>query len=141
MENVVAESTSAARFDTWLMAVFSGTALLLAVIGIYGLMAYIVEQRRLEIGIRMALGAQPGRIRNSFLGRGLLVSLIGLVVGLTAAYNVSKLMARFLFGVTPRDPITFMAIPLLLILVALAAAWLPARVASRSNPSTLLRQN
>jgi ABC-type antimicrobial peptide transport system permease subunit len=111
------------------------------VIGIYGLMAYIVEQRRLEIGIRMALGAHPRRIRNSFLGRGLLVSLTGLVIGLTAAYSVSKLMARFLFGVTPRDPITFIATPLMLILVALAAAWLPARVASRSNPSTLLGQD
>jgi ABC-type antimicrobial peptide transport system permease subunit len=71
----------------------------------------------------------------------LLVSLIGLAAGLTAAYNVSKLMARFLFGITPRDPVTFIATPLMLILVALAAAWLPARGASRSNPSTLLRQD
>jgi putative ABC transport system permease protein len=141
MKEVVAESTAATRFDMLLMALFSAVALLLAVIGIYGLMAYAVEQRRHEIGVRIALGARPDQIRNSFLVRGTAVSLFGALAGIIAAYNISKFLARLLFGVTARDPMTFVLIPLLLLLVGVAAAWIPSQRAAGFSPIELLHHD
>jgi len=141
MNDVVRESTATIRFQTWLMAIFSAAALLLAVVGVYGLIAYSVEQRQHEIGVRMALGARPTDIRKAVLGRGVLLTLIGIAAGIAAAFNLSKLISGFLFGITARDPLVFISAPLLLMAIALLAAWLPYRRALQFNPIRLLRHD
>ena len=139
MEEVVERSTSRERFNMWLMTVFGCSALLLAAIGIYGLMAYSVEQRTQEIGIRLALGAQASQVKNMVVFQGMRLAVIGLVVGLAAAFGLVRLIATFLYGVTQRDPLVFVAVPLLLAFVAFVAVWLPARRASRVDPLIALR--
>ena len=139
MEEVVSRSTSRERFNMWLMAVFGGSALLLAAIGIYGLMAYSVEQRTQEIGIRLALGAQAAQVKNMVVRQGLGLTAIGLVLGLTASFGLTRLIATFLFGVDKWDPFVFSAVPALLATVAFVAVWLPARRASRVDPLIALR--
>jgi ABC-type antimicrobial peptide transport system permease subunit len=139
MQEIASTSTSRQRFNMWLMSVFGGAAVLLAAIGIYGLMAYSVEQRTQEIGIRMALGAQSGEVRKMIVGQGMVLAVIGVLVGLAAAFGLSGLMSTLLFGVTPWDPLVFIGVPILLTLVALTAVWLPARRASRVDPLTALR--
>jgi predicted permease len=139
MAEVVSISTSRQRFNMWLMSVFGASALLLAAIGIYGLMAYSVEQRTQEIGIRLALGAQASHVKNMVVRQGMLLAIIGVAIGLTAAYFVSRVMATFLFGVSARDPLVFVAVPAVLTLIALVAVWLPARRASRVDPIVALR--
>jgi ABC-type antimicrobial peptide transport system permease subunit len=139
MSEVLSLSTARQRFNMWLMTVFGFSALLLAAIGIYGLMAYSVEQRTQEIGIRRALGAQTGQVRNMIVRQGMLLALAGVAIGLAAAFALSRLMAAFLFGVTARDPLVFGAVPAVLTLVALIAVWLPARRASRVDPLVALR--
>jgi len=121
------------------MTVFGVAALLLAAIGIYGLMAYSVTQRTQEIGIRLALGAESGTVRNMVVGQGMLLAIIGVVVGVGAAFGLSRLIASLLFGVKASDPAVFVAVPLVLTLVALLAVWLPARRASRIDPIVALR--
>jgi ABC-type antimicrobial peptide transport system permease subunit len=123
----------------WVMTVFGGCALLLAAIGIYGLMAYSVEQRTQEIGIRLALGAPLAHVRRMVIAQGMALSLGGVVIGLAAAFGLAKLITAFLFGVTAKDPLVFSAVPLLLALVALIAVWLPARRASKVDPIIALR--
>jgi len=139
MEQVVLASTSRQRFNMWLMTVFGASALLLAAIGIYGLMAYSVEQRTQEIGIRLALGAEGSRVQNMVVVQGMRLALIGVVVGIAASFGLTRLISSFLFGVAPRDPLVFVAVPLLLSLVALVAVWWPARRASRVDPLSALR--
>jgi len=139
MDQVVSLSTSRQKFNMWLMAVFGGAALLLAAIGIYGLMAYSVEQRTQELGIRLALGAPAARVRSMVVLQGMALALVGLVVGLAAAFGLGRLMTSFLFGVTARDPAVFVAVPVVLAAVALVAVWLPARRASRIDPIIALR--
>jgi predicted permease len=139
MQEIASTSTSRERFNMWLMSVFGGAAVLLAAIGIYGLMAYSVEQRTQEIGIRMALGAQAGEVRRMIVGQGMMLAIVGVVVGLSAALGLSSLMQTLLFGVTPWDPLVFTGVPILLTMVALLAVWLPARRASRVDPLTALR--
>jgi putative ABC transport system permease protein len=139
MEEVVERSTSRERFNMWLMTVFGCSALLLAAIGIYGLMAYSVEQRTQEIGIRLALGAQASQVKNMVVFQGMRLAVIGLVIGLAAAFGLVRLIATFLFGVTQRDPLVFVAVPLLLAFVAFLAVWFPARRASRVDPLIALR--
>ncbi|MGE5358362.1 MAG: FtsX-like permease family protein, partial [Bacteroidales bacterium] len=139
MEQVVSVSTSRERFNMWLMTVFGCAALLLASIGIYGLMAYSVEQRTQEIGIRLALGAQGTDVRGMVVRQGMRLALAGVVAGIAAAFALSRLMTAFLFAVTPRDPLVFVGAPLLLGAVALFAVWLPARRASRIDPLIALR--
>jgi predicted permease len=139
MEEIVAKSTARENLNMLLMNIFGGSALLLAGIGIYALMAYSVQQRTQEIGIRTALGAQPNTVRNMVLVQGMRLALIGVAIGIAAALGLTRLLASFLFGVQPRDPIVFAAVPILLIAVALLACYLPARRATRINPLDALR--
>ena len=139
MEEVVSLSTSRQRFNMWLMTVFGASALLLAAIGIYGLMAYSVEQRRQEIGLRLALGAQPAQVKNMVVWQGMRLAAVGVVVGTAGAFALSRLITAFLYGVTARDPAVFVAVPLLLATVALLAVWLPARRASSVDATIALR--
>jgi predicted permease len=139
MDDVVSLSTSRQRFNMWLMTVFGASALLLAAIGIYGLMAYSVEQRTQEIGIRLALGAPASQVKNMVVVQGMRLALIGVAVGIAAGFGLSRLIATFLYGVTPSDPLVFVAVPVLLTLVALVAVWIPARRASHVDPLIALR--
>jgi predicted permease len=139
MDSILSTSVSRQRFNMWVMSVFGGCALLLAAIGIYGLMAYSVEQRTQEIGIRMALGAQAAQVRKMVVGQGMALAIVGVVIGLGAAFGLSRLISSFLFGVKARDPLAFSAVPLVLALVAFIAVWLPARRASKVDPIIALR--
>ena len=139
MEEVVSRSTSRQRFNMLLMTVFGCSALLLAAIGIYGLMAYSVEQRTQEIGIRLALGAGTGDVRKMVVLQGMRMAMVGVAVGLASAFGLTRFIASFLFGVEAWDPIVFTAVPVLLAAVALLAVWLPARRASRVSPMNALR--
>jgi predicted permease len=139
METVVSRSTSRQQFNMWLMAVFGACALLLAAIGIYGLMAYSVQQRMQEMGIRLALGAPAARVKNLVVLHGMKLAAIGGAAGLAAAWGLGRYLSSFLFGVTTHDPLVFIGVPALLMLVALAAVWIPARRASRIDPVIALR--
>ena len=122
-----------------LLALFAALALGLATIGIYGVMAYFVTQGTRELGIRMALGASPRAILLLVVGQGAVVAAAGLVIGLGAAFALSRFMESLLFGVGATDPLTFTAIPLALALVALLACYVPARRAARIDPTVSLR--
>ena len=139
MDEAVAASVAQPRFRTLLVGLFALTATLIATCGIYGLMAYAVTQRRREIGVRMALGAEPRDVLRLVLARALRIVAVGLIVGLAGAAIVTRVLQRFLFGVTPTDPIAFTIVTLLLIAVGLMAAWLPARRATRIDPWAALR--
>ena len=139
MDEIAALSISRQKFNMWVMTVFGGCALLLAAIGIYGLMAYSVEQRTQEIGIRLALGAQASQVRRMVVRQGMVLALVGVGIGLAAAYWLAYLITAFLFGVTARDPLVFAGVPALLALVALLAVWIPARRASSVDPLIALR--
>src|SRR5579863_8723619 len=139
MDEVVSLSTARQRFNMLLMTVFGSAALLLAAIGIYGLMAYSVEQRTQEIGIRLALGAETGQVRSMIVRQGMGLALVGVVAGIGAAWALSRVIESFLFGVKARDPLVFLAVPAALSVVALLAVWLPASRASRVNPVESLR--
>ncbi len=139
MDAIVSTSVSRQRFNMWVMTVFGGCALLLAAIGIYGLMAYSVEQRTQEIGIRLALGAQGGQVSRMVVTQGMTLAIVGLVIGLAAAFALARFITSFLFGVTAKDPMVFAGVPVLLGLVALFSVWLPARRASKVDPLIALR--
>jgi ABC-type antimicrobial peptide transport system permease subunit len=141
MDDVVMNSLGTRRVSMQLFAVFAIAALLLAAIGIYGVMAYSVTQRTQEIGIRMALGAQKSDVLALVIRQGMTLSVIGVVVGLAGAFGVTRLLANLLFGVAATDPLTFVAIPLLLLFVSLVACYLPARRAARLNPTIALAQS
>ena len=139
MSERVANSLYAARMGAILLAVFGGLALLLASIGLYGVMSFAVSRRTRELGIRMALGARPGDVFRLVLRQGMILVVVGLVIGLGVAWMVTRLLASFLYGVSTTDAFTFAAIPALLILVALLACYLPARRATKVEPLTALR--
>ena len=139
MGEAVAASVGPPRFRMWLLGLFAMTATLIATCGIYGLMAFAVTQRRREIGVRMALGAEPRDVLRLVLTRALRIVVAGLIVGLAGAVGVTRVLQRFLFGVTPTDPIAFTIVTLLLMAVGLIAAWLPARRATRIDPCAALR--
>lgn len=139
MTEVVVQSTAREDFNMLLLSIFGGAALILAAIGIYGLMAYSVQQRTQEMGIRMALGADRSRIRNLVVRHGMTLALIGVVIGLGAAFGLTRFLASFLFGVKTWDPTAFVITPVLLSLVALLAVWMPAARASRLDPQRALR--
>jgi predicted permease len=139
MDEVVSLATARQRFNMLLMTVFGAMALLLAAIGIYGLMAYSVAQRKQEIGIRLALGADGSQVRNMVVRQGMQLALAGVVVGIAAAWALARLIQTLLFGVQARDPLVFVAVPLVLTTVALLAVWLPAHRAARVSPVESLR--
>jgi putative ABC transport system permease protein len=132
-------SISQPRFYTLLLGLFAGVALILATIGIYGVMSYMVAQRTHEIGIRMALGAQRGDVLKMVIGQGLRLALIGVIVGLVLSFMATRFLSSLLYGVSAVDPVTFAVIPLLLTAVAVAACFIPARRATRIDPLIALR--
>lgn len=139
MDEAVAASVAQPRFRMVLLVLFAVAATLIATCGIYGLMAYAVTQRRREIGVRMALGAERRDVLRLVLSRAFRIVVAGLIVGLAGAAGVTRVLQRFLFGVTPTDPIAFTFVTLLLMAVGLMAAWLPARRATRIDPCAALR--
>ena len=141
MDDVVANSLGTRRVSMQLFAVFACAALLLAALGIYGVMAYSVTQRTQEIGLRMALGAQKSDVLGLVIRQGMALAVIGVIVGVAGAFGLTRVLANLLFGVTTTDPTTFVAIPLLLLFVALVACYLPARRAARLDPTIALAQN
>jgi predicted permease len=138
MESWLSESMGRARFNTVLLAVFAVVALILASVGIYGVMAYAVAQRTQEIGIRMALGAQAGDVLKIVIIQGMTLALIGVATGLLAAFALTRWMETLLFGVRPADPLTFTVIAAMLTMVALVACWIPARRAAKVDPLVAL---
>jgi predicted permease len=141
MNQVVSNSFAARRLSMLLLAVFASLALVLACVGIYGVISYLVGQRTHEIGVRVALGAQQSDVLKLVLGHGAKMALLGVAVGLLAALALTRLMSNQLFGVSPHDPLTFAAVATLLMLVALAACYLPARRATRVDPIIALRHD
>jgi putative ABC transport system permease protein len=139
MDDVMVRSTARQDFNMLLLSIFGASALLLAAIGIYGLMAYSVAQRVREIGIRMALGADRRTIRGMVVWQGMRLALAGIVLGVGAAFGLTRLIASSLYGVKSWDPAVFITVPVLLTAVALLATWLPALRASRLDPMKALR--
>jgi predicted permease len=139
MDEIDRLNLSRQRFNMLLLTVFGASGLLLAAVGIYGLMAFSVEQRTQELGIRMAMGAQTSHLRNMVLGQGMVLTVIGVVIGIVAAFWLSRFLTSFLFEVKAWDPLAFILTPLLLTIVALAATWIPAARATRVDPMTALR--
>lgn len=139
MQQKISSTLERSHFDTFLLALFAVTALLLSSIGIYGVLSYMVAQRTRDIGIRMALGASQGQIVWGVLGFGLRLATIGLAIGLAAAFAATRLLSSLIYGVRPTDAITFVVVSILLLAVALLASYLPARRATRVDPLTALR--
>ena len=139
MSEIVAQSTSRQRFNMTLLSGFGGVALLLAAIGIYGLISYSVQRRTREIGIRVALGAGSGDVLKMVVAQGMRLALIGIALGWCAALGLTRLLSGLLFGVRAIDSVVFMISPITLAMVAFLAVWLPARRASRLNPIEALR--
>jgi ABC-type lipoprotein release transport system permease subunit len=139
MEDNMAATVAQPRFRTWLIGIFAALALLLAAVGIYGVMSYSVTQRTSEIGIRVALGAQPSDVFRIVVGEGLRLALLGVAVGLVAALVLTRVLQSFLYGISTSDPLTFTGVAGLLTLVGVAASFFPARRATRVDPIVALR--
>lgn len=140
MSEVVDRSLSPRRFSADLVSGFAGLALVLASIGIYGLLAYMVGQRSREIDLRMALGARRGDILKLILGKGFILAAVGIVAGVIFAASAASAMASLLYDVRPHDPAVFLIVPLLLATVAVLASYIPARRAAKVDPMTALRE-
>jgi putative ABC transport system permease protein len=138
MQEVYDKSVARTSFTLVMLGIAGTMALALGIIGIYGVMSYRVSQRQREIGIRLALGAQRGRVLQMVLTQGTKLALLGIAIGIAAALGLTRLMANLLFGVTPHDPLTFAAVVALLILVAVLACYLPARRATLVDPMVAL---
>ncbi len=139
MDEIHGEAVAPQRLNLMLLSIFAGIAFVLAMVGIYGVMSYAVTQRTHEIGIRMAIGAQPRDVFRMILGQGMMLTIIGMVAGLLGAFGLTRLMATMLFGVKPTDPATFAGVALLLTAVALVACYIPGRRATKVDPVDSLR--
>jgi putative ABC transport system permease protein len=139
MQSWIDELTARSRFGTLLLTIFAALALVLAAIGIYGVMSYSVTQRTHELGIRIALGAQTRDVLKLILGRGFALTLIGVALGLAASFALTRVMSSLLFGVSATDPVTFVGLSILLIAVALVACYIPTRRAMKVDPMVALR--
>jgi putative ABC transport system permease protein len=139
MDEVLSESVAQPRFQATLLGVFAGLALVLAAVGVYGVMSYTVGQRTREMGIRLVLGASPGGLQGMVIRQGLRVALIGLALGAAGSLALSRVMQTLLFEIQPTDPLTFIGVTALLAIVAVLACYLPARRASGVDPITALR--
>jgi putative ABC transport system permease protein len=139
LEEVISNSLSQRRFNSLLLVIFGALAGLMAAVGIYGVIAYSVTQRTNEIGIRLALGAQPRDVLKMILGQGIKLTLVGVAIGLIAAFALTRILSSLLYGVSATDPVTFLGVPLLLTAVAALASYLPARRATKVDPCVALR--
>ncbi len=139
MDEIISGSIANQWFSMILLGTFAGLALLLSSIGIYGVISYLVGQQTREIGIRIALGAQRGDVLRLILGNGARMALLGVVIGIGAAFGLTRLMGKMLYGVSATDPITFALVAIVLMLVALTACYIPARRAMRVDPLVALR--
>jgi putative ABC transport system permease protein len=139
LEQVVGASLARQNFNMVLMGVFAGIALLLAAVGIYGVMAYSVTERTQEIGIRMALGATRGNVARMVVGQGMSLAAAGVLLGLAGAFGLTRLLSSLLYGVEPTDPATYAVVAALLVLIALLASYIPARRATKVDPMVALR--
>jgi ABC-type antimicrobial peptide transport system permease subunit len=141
MDDVTMQSTARTQWIMSLMSVFAGSAVLLAVIGVYGLTAYSVRQRTYDIGVRLALGATASHVKRMLVIEGMQRALVGILIGVACAFGVARVLSAVLFGVTPRDPAVFLAAPIALAFVALAAVWVPALRVSSIDPVNALRHD
>jgi putative ABC transport system permease protein len=139
LTQAISNTVAQARFYTFLFAVFGATGLILTMTGIYSVISYTASQRTQEVGIRMALGAQTGDVLRLIVGQGMATAMIGVAIGMAASFGLTRLMTSLLFSVTATDPLTFVAIPIMLTGVALAACFLPARRAAKVDPMVALR--
>jgi ABC-type antimicrobial peptide transport system permease subunit len=139
VEQRLTQLSAPRSFETWLLGVFSGVALLLAAAGIYGLLYYLVAHRTQEIGIRVALGATPSDVVCLVMGQGLKTAAFGIVFGLAASLGLTRLMSHLLFGISPTDPLTFTTVAAVLLIVAIWASYVPARRAMKLDTLVLLR--
>jgi putative ABC transport system permease protein len=139
MEQVIAKSIARPRFNTLLLSIFAGVALVLASVGLYGVMNYSAMQRTHEVGIRMALGATRGDIMRLVVGNGMLLTVSGIAIGVIASWALTRVMSNLLFGITATDLPTYLGVSAVLAAVALIANYIPARRATRVNPVVALR--
>ena len=139
MDQVVSAAISKERFQSLLLGLFAALALLLACVGLYGVISYAVVQRTHEIGVRMALGAKPVDVLRLVIRQGMGLTIVGLIVGVAAGSVVTRVLSDMLYGVSARDPLTFVGVPVLLLVVAFLACYIPARRATRIDPLTALR--
>jgi putative ABC transport system permease protein len=139
MDEMLAKNLGDRRFMMTLLVAFAALAFTLAMVGIYGVISYLVTQRTHEVGIRMALGAKPADILRLIMSQGLLLAAVGLVIGLTGAFAVTRVLRTLLYGIAPTDPATYVSSALLLVVVALVASYIPARRAAKVDPMVALR--